>query len=39
VLRAARHFAHNDPAQADGEDGPEVVHSRAEVTRLRTHTA
>ncbi len=34
VLRAAR-----DLAEAGGEDGPEVAHSRAEITRLRAHTA
>jgi hypothetical protein len=34
VLRAAR-----DLAEAGGEDGPEVAHSRAEITWLRAHTA
>ncbi len=34
VLRAAR-----DLAEACGEDGPEVAHSRAESTWPRAHTA
>ncbi len=38
VLRAARDLAYN-LAEAGGEDGPEVGHSRVEVTRLRAHTA
>ncbi len=37
VLRAASDLAHN-LAEAGGEDGPEVAHPRAEVTRLRAHT-
>ena len=38
MLRAARDLAH-DLAKAGGEDGPEMVHSRAEITRLPAHTA
>ena len=38
MLRAARDLADN-LAEAGGEDGPEVAHSRAEITRLRAHTA
>lgn len=34
VLRAA-----HDLAEAGGEDGPEVVHYRAEITRMRARTA
>jgi hypothetical protein len=38
VLRAARDLAH-DLAEAGEEDDPEMIHSRAEITRLRTHPA
>ena len=38
MLCAARDLAH-DLAKAGGEDYPEMVHSRAEITRLRAHPA
>jgi hypothetical protein len=38
VLRAACDLAH-DLAEAGGEDDPEMIHSRAEITRLRAHPA
>ncbi len=34
MLRAARDFAHYF-AKAGGEDGPDMIHFRAEITRLR----
>ena len=37
VLRAARDLA-EDLAASGGADTPEVAHSRAEISRLRTHS-